>query len=158
MAKLENLNYAEFPYTSLEPLSHPNLKVLTLNSEGERVLLGAGRVATIGSRTKLPALTKLSLRGNPLQDLAGIESMKALSELDISETRVADLSPLHSLIGTRVYLGGNYKLDTCPILYGSCQTGGANLGGAGFGADGSSLQGSKWMAGQLIPGLGKALR
>jgi Leucine-rich repeat (LRR) protein len=158
MAKLENLNYSEFPGTNLEALSHPNLKVLTLNSEGPRVVLGAGRVTTIGARTKLPALTKLSLRGNPLQDLMGLESMKALSELDISETRVVDLSPLQSLIGTRVYFGGNYTLDTCPILYGSCQTGSANIGGASFGADTNSLQGSKWMVGQQIPGLGKALR
>lgn len=155
--KLENLSYAEFPYTNLEALSHSKLKVLMLSSQG-RAALDAGRVQTIGVNTALPALTKLSLRGNPLQDLKGVEKLKALSQLDIAETKVSDLSPLNVLIGATVIFGNNYELDTCPILYGSCQTGSQTLEGASFGAGAGSLMGSKWIMGQAIPGLGKALR
>lgn len=158
MPSLENLNYMEFPHSNLESLSHPKLKVLMLASEGPRVVLDGGRVQTIGVNTALPALNKLSLRGNPLRDLKGIENLKALSELDITETRVSDLSPLNALIGATVFFGNNYELDTCPILYGNCQTGSKKLDGATFGSDLFSLQGSKWSMGQTIPGLGKALR
>ncbi len=128
-----------------------------LSSEGSAVLDG-GRIQTRGSGTALPALNKLSLRGNPLQDLKGIENMKALMQLDITETKVSDLSPLNALIGATVFFGTNYELDTCPILYGSCQTGSKTLDGATFGSDAFTLQGSKWTVGQAIPGLGKALR
>jgi hypothetical protein len=155
--KLENLSYAEFPYTTLEALSHPKLKSLMLPSEGLAALNG-GRVQTIGAKTELPALSKLSLRGNPLQDLKGIDRLKTLSQLDITGTKVADLSPLNTLIGATVFFGDQYQLDTCPILYGSCQTGSKTLEGATFGADGASLMGSNWKVNQVIPGLGKALR
>jgi Leucine-rich repeat (LRR) protein len=155
--KLENLSYAEFPYTTLEALSHPKLKSLMLPSEGWAALNG-GRVQTIGDKTELPSLTKLSLRGNPLQDLKGVERFKALSQLDITGTKVPDLSPLNTLIGATVFFGDQYQLDTCPILYGSCQTGNKTLEGATFGADGASLMGSNWKVNQVIPGLGKALR
>ncbi|HET9238533.1 MAG TPA: trypsin-like serine protease [Oligoflexus sp.] len=155
--KLENLSYAEFPYTTLEALSHPKLKSLMLPSEGLAALNG-GRVQTIGDKTELPSLTKLSLRGHPLQDLKGVDRLKALSQLDITGTKVADLSPLNTLIGATVFFGDQYQLDTCPILYGSCQTGTKTLEGATFGADGASLMGSNWKVNQVIPGLGKALR
>lgn len=157
MPKLESLSYAEFPYTTLEALSNPKLKTLTLPSEGLAALNG-GRVQSIGDKTELPALTKLSLRGNPLQDLKGVDRLKALSQLDITGTKIADLSPLNTLIGATVFFGDQYQLDTCPILYGSCQTGNKTLEGATFGADGASLMGSNWKVNQVIPGLGKALR
>jgi Leucine-rich repeat (LRR) protein len=158
MPQLENLNYTDFPGRNLESLSHPGLKVLTLAAEGSYDVMEKGRLEAIGARTELPSLQTLSLRNNPLQDLKGIENMKALTQLDISGTQVSDLAPLHSLIGATIYFGETYTLDTCPILYGNCQAGTRNLGGLTFGSDANSVQNSKWTTGQIIPGLGKALR
>ncbi|WP_176736386.1 trypsin-like serine protease [Oligoflexus tunisiensis] len=158
MPQLVNMNYTDFPRTSLEALSHPGLKVLTLDSEGSFDVMENGRVESIGARTELPALQTLSLRNNPLQDLKGIENLKALTQLDMSGTSVSDLSPLNSLIGTTVFFGESYPLDTCPILYGRCQAGTRNFSGQTFGSDANSVQNSKWFVGQIIPGLGKALR
>jgi len=77
----------------------------------------------------------------------GIETMRTLTQLDISATKVTDLAPLSALIGTTVFLGDGYKLDTCPILYGRCEMDSGNLGGGVFGSDADSSLVSKWSAG-----------
>jgi Leucine-rich repeat (LRR) protein len=130
---------------------------LTVSTVGPQAFSAGGQLTSIGSQTKLPSLTTLSVRGNPMQDLNGVETLKNLTQLDLTATQVKDLGPLSSLIGTTVVLGEGYQLDTCPILYGRCESGTRNLTGGNFGSGSENAQISKWSVGQVVPGLGKAL-
>lgn len=55
----------------------------------------------IGELGKYPLLQSLSLSGNRLEDLSGIESMQNIVELDISNMPIKDIEPLKKLLKLR---------------------------------------------------------
>ncbi len=155
---LKKIYYNNLPMTTLEPLSSPTVEEIYAYNFGPMLFLDEGKLETIGEGAALPALRELNLNGNPLKDLKGLEQLKHLETLQIAGTHGLDLSPLSTLVGTSVFLGDGYSIESCPVLQGICFSGENSKKGSAFGSDAENSDSSTWYSGQTIPGLGKTIR
>lgn len=98
----EVIDLVNAPVVTLDPLGElPELRVLRIRQTNPHESPG-GALLDLSALRKCPRLTVVEIPEQNVRSLAGMENHKDLHTLDVSFTRVADLTPLAGLPGLTI--------------------------------------------------------
>lgn len=155
---LSSLKISSTESGTLDGLSSPSLT--KLDASAPFLPIFGEPLKSLGVLGELPRIQSIGLRYSAFSDFSGLSGYTTLRNLDLTSSRLEDLSPFAENLGLEVIVSDtpfDASGKPCPIISGICLNYGASKQGPGLGMTEASDIPRTWADSEFIPGVDKTI-